>query len=54
LQPAVATLGGLTAVFGPASLPAAMEKIKATGIAALVCARASLHSRTFDPSVVRE
>jgi hypothetical protein len=54
LQPAVATLGGLTAILGPASLPAAMEKIETTGFAALVCARASLHSRTFDPSLVRE
>jgi hypothetical protein len=43
LQPALAALGSLAAVFGPAPLPAAMEKIEAAGVAALVCARASLH-----------
>ena len=52
LQPPVPALGGLAALGGPAPLFAASKKIEATGVAALVRARAPLHSRTFDPGVV--
>jgi len=52
LQPPVPALGGLAALGGPAPLFAASKKIEATGFAALVRARAPLHSRTFDPGVV--
>lgn len=53
LQPAVAALWGLTAIVRSAPLPAASEKIDSAGVAALVCARAPLQPRTFDPGIAR-